>query len=388
MKQFGLKRAISPIMLIILLLLLGSTVGHAELSVMDKISYEVKFLLSPDKVLTVNHQLAEEVADQFGVGASYTPIDVIYLETADRTFLSEGWVNRIRWKGGKKKPELTCKKRCPVTGEDPAAVLAALDRVAADGIDLQSDSCSLEVDWGSSQMTLSVTWEASGKFKDYQSLDQFNTGDAISYFAEFMPLEEKDWNYPGWGTDNLARAQRVGIKMFRVKGIWEDTEVTFDITTLPSDGAAEELVELSFKAQSYSEAAEKRRRLTASMEESGILLNADALKTQKILDAGLYDAPPEPDAILPESATAVEEQTFRSCGFEYVWCGDNISAIRSGAFADCPNLRYLRLPPTETEIEQDALPAGRDLCIIGVPGSFADTYAHAHSLAFNPQSVE
>ena len=165
MKQFGLKRAISPIMLIILLLLLGSTVGHAELSVMDQISYEVKFLLSPDKVLTVNHQLAEEVADQFGVGASYTPIDVIYLETADRTFLSEGWVNRIRWKGGKKKPELTCKKRYTVSSEDPAAVLAALDRVAADGIDLQSDSCALEVDWGSSKMTLSVNLGSLGQIQ-------------------------------------------------------------------------------------------------------------------------------------------------------------------------------------------------------------------------------
>ena len=200
-----------------------------------------------------------------------------------------------------------------------------------------------------------------------------------------MPTEEKNWNYPGWGTDNLARAQRVGITMLRVKGIWEETEVTFDITTLPSGGAAEELVELSFKAQSYSEAAEKRRLLTASLEESGILLNANALKTQKILDAGLFEAPPETDAILPESATAVEEQAFQSCGFQYVWCGDNISAIRSGAFADCPNLRYLRLPPTETEIDQDALPADRDLCVVGVPGSFAGTYAHAHSLAFNPE---
>ncbi|MBO5567381.1 MAG: leucine-rich repeat protein [Clostridia bacterium] len=386
MKQSGVKRAITPLILTILLLLIGSTVGDAEQSVMDQISYEVKFLLSPDKVLNENRQLTEAIADQFSLEPSYTPIDVIYLETADRTFLSEGWVNRIRWKDGKKKPEVTCKKRSTVAGEDPAAILAALDRVASGGIDLQSDSCSLEVDWGYSKMTLSVTWEASGKFKDYQSLKQFNTGDAIAYFAEFMPVEEKDWNNPGWGTENLARAQKVGITVLnRVKGIWEDTEVTFDIITISSDGAAEELVELSFKANSYSEAAEKRRQLTAILEESGILLEADALKTQKILDAGLYEAPPEPDAIVPESATVVEEQAFQSCGFQYVWCGNNISAIRSGAFADCPNLRYLRLPAAETEIDESALPAGGDLCIIGVPGSFADTYANVHSLAFNPQ---
>lgn len=48
------------------------------------------------------------------------------------------------------------------------------------------------------------------------------------------------------------------------------------------------------------------------------MLKTDALKAQKILDAGLYEAPPEPDAIVLESATAVEEQAFRSCGFQYV----------------------------------------------------------------------
>ncbi len=97
-----MKRAIASIMLIVLLLLVGSTVGDAEQSVMDQVSYEVKFLLSPAKVLTDNGRGTETIANQFSLEAAYTPIDVIYLETADRTFLSEGWVNRIRWKDGKK----------------------------------------------------------------------------------------------------------------------------------------------------------------------------------------------------------------------------------------------------------------------------------------------
>ena len=97
MKQSEVKRDLQPIILIALLLLIGSTVGYAEQSVMDQVSYEVKFLLPPDKVLTENRQLTETIANQFSLEAAYTPIEVIYLETADRTFLSEGWVNRIRW---------------------------------------------------------------------------------------------------------------------------------------------------------------------------------------------------------------------------------------------------------------------------------------------------
>ena len=99
--------------------------GYADQAIMDQVSFEVKFFLSPDKALAENHLLTEAVADQFSLGQEYTPIDVIYLETADRAFTSEGWVNRIRWKEGKKKPECTCKKRYPVAGDDQASILAA-----------------------------------------------------------------------------------------------------------------------------------------------------------------------------------------------------------------------------------------------------------------------
>ena len=291
MKNAGIRRAF---LLIILIFLLGSTRGYADQAIMDQVSFEVKFFLSPDKVLAENHLLTEAVADQFSLGQEYTPIDVIYLETADRAFTSDGWVNRIRWKEGKKKPECTCKKRYPVAGDDQASILAALESAAADGIDLQSESPSLQIDWGYSRMTLSVAWESSGIFKDYQNLKQFSTGDAISFLSECMPAEELDWLRPGWGKDNLARAQKVGIVSFnRIKGIWEDTEVTFDITTIPLNGAEEDMVELSFKTDHYAEAAEKRRQLRGFLEENGILLEADSLKTQMILDAGIYEVPPE-----------------------------------------------------------------------------------------------
>lgn len=282
MKSAGMKRAVS---LIMLMLLIGSIGAYADHSITDQLSFEVKFLLSPDKVLTENHVLTETVARQFSLETEYTPIDVIYLETTDRAFISEDWVNRIRWKEGKQKPERTCKKRYPVAGNDPASILSALGNAVADGIDLRSDSCSLQIDWGYSKMTLSITWESSGRFKDYQSLEQFSTEDAISYFAEFMPADEIDWNRPGWGKENLARAQKVGIISYkRIKGSWEGTEVTFDITSIPLNDAAEDMVELSFKADNYSDAAEIRQQLIGLLEEEGLLLEGDSLKTQKILD--------------------------------------------------------------------------------------------------------
>ena len=216
-----MKRIVSFLMI---LLLISSKTNAEQLSI-DDCSFEVKFLLSPEKVLAGESMLSEAIAEKFGLAGDYTVIDVVYLETADRSFINDGWVNRIRWKRGKKKPERTYKKRYNVAGDDQASILSCLEKVASDGIDVRSEACSLEVDWGYSKMTLSATWETSGKYKDYQSLQQFTTEDLISYFAETMPSEECDWKYPGWAAGAFTHAQKAGIiSLNRIKGVWEDTE--------------------------------------------------------------------------------------------------------------------------------------------------------------------
>ena len=67
-----------------------------------------------------------------------------------------------------------------------------------------------------------------------------------------------------------------------------------------------------------------------------------------------------------------------------MWCGDQITSIQSEAFADCPNLQYIRLPEEKTEIAEDAFPTDRKLCIIGAPGGYADVYANEHNYGFIP----
>ena len=134
-----------------------------------------------------------------------------------------------------------------------------------------------------------------GKYKDYQSLQQFTTEDLISFFADTMSADERNWKTPGWAAEELTHAQKAGIiSVNRIKGMWEDTKVTFDILRLPSEDAAEDIVELSFQSDNYLTAAEKRQQMTDFLEGEGILLHADSLKTQRILDACLCDSPAEP----------------------------------------------------------------------------------------------
>lgn len=380
-------KRLSLIVIIIVLLFLYIQ-AYAEQVLPNNISFEIKFLLEPSQVLTSNCLLTEAINHLFSTESEYIPIDVIYLETSDRSFNTEGWINRIRWKAGKKKPECTYKKRYPVMGNDPASILSTLEKAASDGIDVLSSNCTTQIDWSYSKLTLSLTWESSGKYKDYLSLKQFNTGDAISYFAKSIPEEENNWITPGWGTETLAHAQKVGITTFhRVKGNWEGTDVTFEIAAIPANGNFDYIVELSFKADDYEIAFEKQRQLVTFLEEKDLLQKSDSLKTQMILDAYLREKPTKPDCILPELITVVEAHAFQGCHFQYVWGGNKLTTIQSEAFAECPYLQYIRFPETITSIDEDALPDPdiSDLCIIGVPGSAADRYANDYNYDFIPE---
>jgi hypothetical protein len=248
------------------------------------VDFEIKFLLDSDQVLTDEHLLTDDFRALIGAGTDYRSIDVIYLETEGRDFLNEGWVNRIRWKENKKKIECTCKKRYSLSGEDAAAIRAALAQAEADGFVFSDTAYSAQIDWGFSKMTLSAEKEVSGKYKDYRSLSQYSTADAIKFFEKTMPDEERDWGEKRWGAAMLAQAQKVGpLQYRRIKGSWEGTEADVEIWPM-KDGY---ITELSFKVTGLAAASVLRERMTALLEEKGVLLHMDSLKTQTILDVFL-----------------------------------------------------------------------------------------------------
>lgn len=244
----------------------------------ESLPFEVKFLLDPEKVLTRENLPTEELKERFAL-EDCRAMELLYLETPDRAFNQAGWSNRLRWKSWKKKPEYSFKKRYPVADGELSAALA---QAAADGL----DGAELEIDWGYASMTLSASWEGSEKPGDARSLHQFSTADAIAFTRRVMPAAEADWKYRGWGAETLSRAQKIGpLQVMRAKGAWNEREVTLEILCLP--GSEQASAELSLKADGCTAAADIKARLTAELEDAGLLLKRDALKTQNILDAGL-----------------------------------------------------------------------------------------------------
>lgn len=266
-----------------------------SLSLFD-LSYEVKLLLDSQKVLDDDHLLKEEWKQAFGITDDYMPIEVMYLETSEKDFNREGWINRLRLKSGKHKVECTFKKRYPVTGTD---IAAACENAKKDGFifpdktdkeDKKTEDGLFEagIDWGYEKMTLSLSSEDSSKLKDHESLASLTDGEAKAFLQKAMPDIEANWKQRQWGITTLERAKAVGpIRFLRAKGNLEHRDVTVEIWPVMNKDKNEELyiVELSFKTDDFTTAAEGKAQIIDFLDQEGILLHEDSLKTTMILDA-------------------------------------------------------------------------------------------------------
>lgn len=91
-----------------------------------------------------------------------------------------------------------------------------------------------------------------------------------------------------------------------------------------------------------------------------------------------------PDLILPTSLTTIDTEAFSGGAFTYVLVPAGVEVIGSGAFAECPNLRYVELLGAETEIDDAAFDGVTGLTIIAPADSKAETWAAQHSVNFQP----
>ena len=70
-------------------------------------------------------------------------------------------------------------------------------------------------------------------------------------------------------------------------------------------------------------------------------------------DATLYAVWVQPDFVMPDFLTDVEEEAFAGCAFTFVKLSENTAHVGPRAFADCPNLKYIYIP-AETTVDPAA----------------------------------
>lgn len=246
-------------------------------------SYEVKFIVKPEAVLTSNGQVQEDVIEKLGLNSSPQAIGVAYYDTDQLELNEQGWDVRFRKKEDKNNYELTYKKRYPIINGD---IDAALSLANKEGFDASDDNYEAEIDWGYGKQTLSfsntkkVSTNTAGTQlpSEQQSLD---------LLLDKLPGKLEKWPSKGWGEEKLSQSRVYGpLTFYRYEGNWEGQELTLEVWPIRNSKGTgtENLIEVSFKTDDQEIATQLRSELMNTLDENGWLLPVDGLKTQLILE--------------------------------------------------------------------------------------------------------
>ncbi len=95
-----------------------------------------------------------------------------------------------------------------------------------------------------------------------------------------------------------------------------------------------------------------------------------------------FSTEPEPDLILPADLTKIEADAFAGGAFIHPFVPAGVTSIGSGAFANCPNLRYITIANPNTIIDANAFGSSRNIVIHADEGSYAEFFAQKYGFTF------
>lgn len=280
-RMYSLQKLAVCVMIVVLLT--NSEVFYAKSNMVP--NYEVKLLLDSDKVLNSNKELKKSYCTLFNTDKNYKEISVLYIDTEDKAFNSEGWINRIRVKEDSSKFELSYKKRYTVSGGN---ITAALAKANTEGFDSSDTNYEAQIDWGYNNMTLSITRNKEVSNKGYGELELPKKSEAISILKKEMPGKEVDWKGSNWGIKLIENGKKYGEVYYKkYKGQYEDISYAIEVWKIVNQttGKTEYITELSFKEDTYEAANIRRTKMMNVLDNYGILVHGDSLKTQKVLNS-------------------------------------------------------------------------------------------------------
>jgi len=223
------------------------------------------------------------VRSAFGLSSTASTRSYEYFDTGVRALKGQGWSVRLRHKSGKDL-ELNYKKRFDVSNGD---VTAALDTANRAGFDSSDTNYDAQVDWGYSGQELSFSNDKSASGSSYSGTSLPAVSTARSLLVSNIPGKLDDWTAEHWGTDRLTESAAHGPVTTKVySGSWQGAAPSIEVLTVPaaSGGGTQTVIELSFTADTRSEASSLRAKAISLTDSNAWLYHGDILKTDLILD--------------------------------------------------------------------------------------------------------
>jgi hypothetical protein len=256
--------------------------SHADSTVLNrqdqfaKFDYEVKFNLKDDVVLQ-GELLSKAVTQMFQINESPMTTNILFLDDQSHSLQKTGWSIRARDKSNAKGVDLTFKRRFHIGG---GGINAALSEAYSSGFDSSMPNFSGQVDWSTEKQTLSFSKTVH---LDSRGISNMDLGTLRVSIKENLPKKLSNS-----GIDNnsgiISTAIIYGpVTAKRWQGLWQGKKISvevWDMKTLKSDHSGiQNIVEVSFKESSEKKAKELRNSLMNELDDSGILAENDALKT-------------------------------------------------------------------------------------------------------------
>ncbi len=246
-------------------------------------TYEVKLLMNPEVVLDSEHKLKEAVLNAFGMPATVTKMNVLFMDTDSQSIYGSGWIARIRKTEGEGDFELSYKKRYPIPNGD---ITEALSIANAQGFDVSDANYAAQIEWGYQEKTLSITNTKKDNKSGYHGMEMPSASDAFSLLRKNIPGKMDNCWYSHWGSDMLSVSRKYGpVLAKRSVGLWSGMPLYIEVWPIRSSSGTgtEYVVEASLKTANGSAAAGRHDDLMAYLVARGWFLAQDSLKTQMIM---------------------------------------------------------------------------------------------------------
>ncbi|PFZ68069.1 hypothetical protein COL72_27625 [Bacillus toyonensis] len=240
------------------------------------IKYEVKFFLHSNQILNEKHELQESIKSEFKITKDEQR-HIQFIDTVNKELYHVGWILRNRKvENGQ---EFTYKKRYPVINDDIDTILG---QAKEEGFDLNNTKFEVEVDWGFTKKTLSLSLDVTDTTTD--SSNPMPIQWLHEKFLQNAPEEFRNWKKEDWTQDKIHNAMVYGpVYERKYTGEWQGQKVKIEIWSM--DDCPELIVEISLKKFNDKDiASQQHQQLKGFLNEKKWLLEQDILKTEWVLN--------------------------------------------------------------------------------------------------------
>ncbi|MGN5883516.1 MULTISPECIES: hypothetical protein [Staphylococcus] len=237
-------------------MLLPSGQSHAQVD-----QYEVKVYAKADKIVKDNRHIQHDILEQLGSEDKDEDFSVQYIDDAKRTNYGQNITYRVRKSEEDTETKLQYKKRYPIMNGD---VESAVSKAKQDGF--QTDE--YEVEYGEGKQTLSASNEA-----------KVSLGSQLPDVSKSLEVLQANAKSPFKSLLQFSNPSLIGPVHFeRHKGNIGGNEVKIENWDIGSNN----VVEISSKVSSESEAKSVQQSIIHKLDTMGIHETNDQLKTDMI----------------------------------------------------------------------------------------------------------